>query len=78
MGLDSSDKLTLFSLDERIELIAKLYKQTLKHCELRDEVFAQVSKQTRKNPDRYLSDNAEILQRANVLVAHFFFHTCFL
>ncbi|KAH0453163.1 hypothetical protein IEQ34_017487 [Dendrobium chrysotoxum] len=52
MGIDSSDKLTFLSLDERIELIAKLYKQTLKRSELRDEFFAQISKQTRNNPDR--------------------------
>ncbi|PKU80731.1 Kinesin-like calmodulin-binding protein like [Dendrobium catenatum] len=52
MGIDSSDKLTFLSLDERIELITKLYKQTLKRSELRDEFFAQISKQTRNNPDR--------------------------
>ncbi|XP_008782799.2 kinesin-like protein KIN-14I isoform X1 [Phoenix dactylifera] len=52
MGIDSSDKITLLSLEERIELVAKLYKHTLKHSELRDELFAQISKQTRNNPDR--------------------------
>ncbi|XP_020588180.1 kinesin-like protein KIN-14I isoform X2 [Phalaenopsis equestris] len=52
MGVESSDKLILLSLDERIELISKLYKQILKRSELRDEVFAQISKQTRNNPDR--------------------------
>ncbi|RVW78902.1 Kinesin-like protein KIN-14E [Vitis vinifera] len=39
---------------ERIELVGKLYKQTLKRPELRDELFAQISKQTRNNPDRQL------------------------
>ncbi|KAK8964762.1 hypothetical protein KSP40_PGU008236 [Platanthera guangdongensis] len=52
MGVDSSDKLLLLNLDERIELVGKLYRQTFKHSELRDEVFAQISKQTRNNPDR--------------------------
>ncbi|GAV64881.1 Kinesin domain-containing protein/FERM_M domain-containing protein/MyTH4 domain-containing protein/FERM_N domain-containing protein [Cephalotus follicularis] len=52
MGVDSSDRVTPPSLDERIELVGKLYKQTLKRAELRDELFAQISKQTRNNPDR--------------------------
>ncbi|KAF5745100.1 putative calmodulin binding protein [Tripterygium wilfordii] len=52
MGVDSSDRVTPASLDERIELVGKLYKHTLKRAELRDELFAQVSKQTRNNPDR--------------------------
>ncbi|XP_039124064.1 kinesin-like protein KIN-14I isoform X2 [Dioscorea cayenensis subsp. rotundata] len=52
IGVDSSDKLTTLSLDERIELVSKLYKHTLKRSELRDELFAQISKQTRNNPDR--------------------------
>ncbi|XP_058073306.1 kinesin-like protein KIN-14I [Magnolia sinica] len=52
MGVDSSDRTTPLSLEERIELVGKLYKQTLKHSELRDELFAQISKQTRNNPDR--------------------------
>lgn len=52
MGIDSSDRPTSMSLDERIELVGKLYKQTLKRSELRDELFAQISKQTRNNPDR--------------------------
>lgn len=51
MGVDSSGAAT--SLDEQIELIGKLYKQTLKRSELRDELFAQISKQTRKNPETY-------------------------
>lgn len=45
--------MTLTSLEERIELVGKIYKQALKRSELRDELFAQVSKQTRNNPDRY-------------------------
>ncbi|XP_057962077.1 kinesin-like protein KIN-14E [Malania oleifera] len=52
MGVDSSDRVTLVSLDERIELVGKIYKQTLKRSELRDELFAQISKQTRNNPDK--------------------------
>ncbi|KAJ0234386.1 Kinesin-like protein KIN-14E [Hirschfeldia incana] len=50
MGVDSSDRPP--SLDERIDLVAKLFKKTLKRVELRDELFAQISKQTRHNPDR--------------------------
>ncbi|GFP91293.1 kinesin-like calmodulin-binding protein [Phtheirospermum japonicum] len=53
MGVDSSDRVTPSSLDERIELISKLYKHSLKRSELRDELFMQISKQTRNNPDRY-------------------------
>ncbi|XP_065856128.1 kinesin-like protein KIN-14E isoform X2 [Euphorbia lathyris] len=52
MGVDSSDRVAPVSLDERIELVGKLYKHTLKRAELRDELFAQISKQTRNNPDR--------------------------
>ncbi|PON82768.1 Kinesin-like protein [Trema orientale] len=52
MGVDPSDRVTLTSLDERIELVGKLYKQTLKRIELRDELFVQISKQTRNNPER--------------------------
>lgn len=52
MGVDSSDRSTPPSLEERIELVAKLFKKTLKRVELRDELFAQISKQTRHNPDR--------------------------
>jgi hypothetical protein len=51
MGIDSP---AIISLEERIELVAKLYKHTLKRSELRDELFAQLSKQTRNNPDRYV------------------------
>ncbi|KAL6530939.1 Kinesin-like protein KIN-14E [Orobanche hederae] len=53
MGVDSSDRVTPTSLDERIELIRKLYKHSLKRSELRDELFMQILKQTRNNPDRY-------------------------
>ncbi|KAI4314690.1 hypothetical protein L6164_027576 [Bauhinia variegata] len=52
MGVDSSDRITPISLDERIELVGKLYKQSLKRSELRDELFVQISKQTRNNPER--------------------------
>lgn len=53
MGIDSYDKAVPISLDERIELVGKLFKQALKRSELRDEMFAQISKQTRNNPERY-------------------------
>jgi hypothetical protein len=53
MGVDSSDRVTPVSLDERVELVGKLYKQSLKRSELRDELFVQISKQTRNNPERY-------------------------
>jgi hypothetical protein len=53
MGVDSSDRGAPASLDERIELVGKLFKHTLKRAELRDEIFAQISKQTRNNPDRH-------------------------
>nr|XP_023892613.1 kinesin-like protein KIN-14E isoform X2 [Quercus suber] len=52
MGVDSSDRVTPTNLDERIELVGKLYKHTLKRSELRDELFVQISKQTRNTPDR--------------------------
>ncbi|MED6209431.1 Kinesin-like protein KIN-14I [Stylosanthes scabra] len=52
MGVDSSDRVTPISLDERVELVGKLYKQSLKRSELRDELFVQISKQTRNNPER--------------------------
>ncbi|KAL7223648.1 hypothetical protein ACSBR1_025158 [Camellia fascicularis] len=52
MGVDLSDRVTPTRLEERIELIGKLYKDTLKRSELRDELFAQISKQTRNNPYR--------------------------
>lgn len=52
MAVDSSGATTC--LDEQIELVRKLFKQTLKRSELRDELFVQISKQTRNNPNRYL------------------------
>lgn len=52
MGVDSSDKETLLGMDERIDIVAKIYKQTLKSPELRDETFAQILKQTHNNPDK--------------------------
>ncbi|XP_027346242.1 kinesin-like protein KIN-14I [Abrus precatorius] len=52
MGIDMSDRITPISLDERVELVGKLYKQSLKRSELRDELFVQISKQTRNNPER--------------------------
>ncbi|KAI4327884.1 hypothetical protein L6164_020295 [Bauhinia variegata] len=52
IGADSSDRVTPISLDERVELVGKLYKQSLKRSELRDELFVQTSKQTRNNPER--------------------------
>eukprot|EP01018_Ginkgo_biloba_P032013 Gb_25781 [translate_table: standard] len=53
MGVDTSDRATPLSVQEQIELVIKLYKHTLKRAELRDELFAQISKQTRNNPDRF-------------------------
>ncbi|EPS62457.1 kinesin heavy chain-like protein, partial [Genlisea aurea] len=52
MGVDSSDRVLSTSLDERIELVSKLYKHALRRPELRDELFMQISKQTRNNPER--------------------------
>ncbi|KAH9297040.1 hypothetical protein KI387_028722, partial [Taxus chinensis] len=51
-GVDASDRATPLSIPDQIELVTKLYKHTLKRAELRDELFAQISKQTRNNPDR--------------------------
>ncbi|KAI5438450.1 kinesin-like protein KIN-14I isoform X1 [Lathyrus oleraceus] len=48
MGIDSSS----LSVEDRVELVGKLYKQSLKRSELRDELFIQISKQTRNNPER--------------------------
>ncbi|ONK70201.1 uncharacterized protein A4U43_C05F31310 [Asparagus officinalis] len=52
MGVDSSEKTIQMDLDEQIELVGKIYKHTLKRAELRDELFMQLSKQTRNNPER--------------------------
>lgn len=52
IGVDSSDRVTPTSLEDRIELVCKIYKLALKRSELRDELFIQISKQTRNNPDR--------------------------
>eukprot|EP01018_Ginkgo_biloba_P020176 Gb_23073 [translate_table: standard] len=52
MGVDGFDKTSPLSIQDQIELIKKLYKHTLKRAELRDELFAQISKQTCNNPDR--------------------------
>ncbi|KZV26025.1 kinesin-like calmodulin-binding protein [Dorcoceras hygrometricum] len=51
IGVDSSE-VTLTSLEDRIVLVCKIYKHALKRSELRDELFTQISKQTRNNPDR--------------------------
>ncbi|KAK7406972.1 hypothetical protein VNO78_08609 [Psophocarpus tetragonolobus] len=52
IGVDSSDRVTPIIIEERVELVGKLYKQCLKRSELRDELFVQISKQTRNNPER--------------------------
>lgn len=52
MGVDSLEKTTQLDLEEQIELVGKIYKYALKRAELRDELFIQLSKQTRNNPDR--------------------------
>lgn len=43
---------SLPTVQEQIDLVLKVYNHTLKRAELRDEIFAQLSKQTRNNPDR--------------------------
>ncbi|GAQ87147.1 Myosin-related protein [Klebsormidium nitens] len=40
---------------ERTQLVLKLYKHTLRRLELRDELFAQLTKQLRNNPHRLSS-----------------------
>ncbi|XP_024363319.1 kinesin-like protein KIN-14I isoform X2 [Physcomitrium patens] len=40
------------TLQEQIDMVLKLYNHTLKRADLRDELFAQLLKQTRNNPDR--------------------------
>ena len=52
MGVDGSPAATPLSAQDQVEIISKLYKHTLTRAELRDELFVQVSKQTRNNPDR--------------------------
>ncbi|KAC9897492.1 hypothetical protein E3N88_45115 [Mikania micrantha] len=52
MGIDSTEKGNQIGLEERIDLVSKIYKQALKRSELRDEIFAQISKQTRNCPER--------------------------
>lgn len=52
MGVDSPNRGTSPSLEKRIELIEKLYKQAMKRSELRDELFVQISKQSRKCPEK--------------------------
>ncbi|CAM6126245.1 unnamed protein product [Calypogeia fissa] len=51
-GADVSVGTTPPTAQEQIDYVLKLYKHTLKRQELRDELFAQLSKQTRNNPDR--------------------------
>ncbi|GAB2279343.1 Kinesin-like protein KIN-14E [Dionaea muscipula] len=51
MGVDS-DRVAPADLDDRIELVQKLYKHTLRSPMLCDELFVQISKQTRNNPNR--------------------------
>eukprot|EP00250_Pteridium_aquilinum_P011824 c20331_g1_i1 orf=2-3601(-) len=58
MEVDGSSATTPLSAQEQIDIVMKLYKHTLKRTELRDELFAQVSKQTRNNPDKSSSIKA--------------------
>lgn len=53
------------SAQEQIDMVLKLYKHTLKRAELRDELFAQLLKQTRKNPDRLEELNIHIIEVHN-------------
>lgn len=73
MGVDSSEKTTQMDLEEQIGLVGKIYKHTLKRAELRDELFIQLSKQTRNNPERYLimplnADRKKLIPYANCLL----------
>jgi hypothetical protein len=52
MGADLAPGCTPPTAQEQIEMVLKIYKHTLKRAELRDELFAQLSKQTRNNLDR--------------------------
>jgi len=81
MGVDSSEKTTQMDLEEKIELVGKIYKHTLKRAELRDELFIQLSKQTRNNPDRYLTmlinaDSKKLIPTSSVSLL-FFAHTSY-
>ncbi|KAL6530940.1 Kinesin-like protein KIN-14I [Orobanche hederae] len=68
MGVDSCDQVTPTSLDECIELIRKLYRHSLKCSELRDELFMQILKQTRNNPDRYsLIKELELIELSGII-----------
>ncbi|CAK9866803.1 unnamed protein product [Sphagnum jensenii] len=51
-GADLAPGFTAASAQEQIDMVLKIYKHTLKRVELRDELFAQLLKQTRNNPDR--------------------------
>ncbi|CAK9218803.1 unnamed protein product [Sphagnum troendelagicum] len=51
-GADLAPGFTSASTQEQIDMVLKIYKHTLKRVELRDELFAQLLKQTRNNPDR--------------------------
>jgi hypothetical protein len=51
-GADLAPGCTPPTAQEQIEMVLKIYKHTLKRAELRDELFAQLSKQTRNNLDR--------------------------
>ncbi|CAK9208920.1 unnamed protein product [Sphagnum jensenii] len=51
-GADLAPGFTPASAQEQIDMVLKIYKHTLKRVELRDELFAQLLKQTRNNPDR--------------------------
>lgn len=51
-GADLGPGSPLPTVQEQIDMVLKLYNYTLKRAELRDELFAQLSKQTRSNPDR--------------------------
>ncbi|XP_031488283.1 kinesin-like protein KIN-14I isoform X2 [Nymphaea colorata] len=53
MEVEAADRVTPLSMDEKNELIGKLYKQSLKRSELRDELFVQLLKQTRNNQDQH-------------------------
>ncbi|CAN6453602.1 unnamed protein product [Victoria cruziana] len=53
MEVEASDRVAPLSMDEKIELIGKLYKQSLKRSDLRDELFTQLLKQTRNNQDQH-------------------------